>query len=124
MRRVPGGVSGWLAERAAATGGARSGAPAKQTARQATPATTPGNKAGKPQSRSNGPSPSTIGRRLRETEQAMIKAQKRVDAPNAELASTTDHLVLAERGAALAVAQRELEELEVTWLELAELADS
>ncbi|MEP4649535.1 MAG: hypothetical protein ABJ314_05090, partial [Ilumatobacter sp.] len=66
----------------------------------------------------------TIGRRLRETEQAMVKAQKRVDALNDELASTTDHSVLAERGASLAEAQIELDRLEAAWLELAEQSEA
>ena len=43
---------------------------------------------GKPKPERTGPSPSTIGRRLRETEQAMVKAQKRVDALHDELATT------------------------------------
>jgi ATP-binding cassette subfamily F protein uup len=70
-----------------------------------------------------GPSPSTIGRRLRETEQAMVKAQRRVDTLHAELATETDHTVLAERGITLAAAQAELDGLEAQWLELAELAE-
>jgi ATP-binding cassette subfamily F protein uup len=118
MRRVPGGVSGWLAERAA-LGGARSGAPAAPKKRSMA-TTAPG----KPKAARTGPSASTIGRKLREAEQAMTKAQKRVDSLNAELATATDHTVLAERGAALGEAQSELDNLEATWLELAELAES
>jgi ATP-binding cassette subfamily F protein uup len=112
MRRVAGGVSGWLAERAAASGAARSGATPSAERRPA-----------KAKPKSTGPSPSTIGRRLRETEQAMVKAQKRVDGLHEELATATDHTVLAERGAVLVEAQAELDELEAAWLELAELAD-
>jgi ABC transport system ATP-binding/permease protein len=121
MRRVPGGVTGWLAERAAAAGGARSGAPTKraQPGTKSTSKTT-----GKPKVASGGPSASTIGRKLRETEQAMVKAQKRVDALHVELSSTTDHQVLASSGAALADAQRALDELEAAWLELAELSEA
>ena len=145
MRRVPGGVSGWLAERGLSS--SRSGAPssAASTRRTTTPtgptestpasgapargsgsAATDGTaatRAGKQKPARRGPSPSTIGRKLRETEQAMVKAQKRVDALHAELASTTDHEVLAERGAALATVQSELDGLEAEWLELAELAE-
>ena len=119
MRRVAGGVGGWLTERASSTrgksaSGRTSSSPAKRIQ------TAPG---GKPKPERVGPSPSTIGRRLRETEQAMVKAQKRVDGLHEELANLTDHTVMAERGAALASAQLELDELEAAWLELAELAE-
>ena len=118
MRRVPGGVSGWLADRAAASRGARSGAPttAKRPSKKST-------KPGKPKADRGGPSPSTIGRRLRETEQAMVKAQRRVERLNEELASTSDHEELAARGELLTTAQAELDVLEADWLELAELAE-
>ena len=119
MRRVAGGVGGWLTERASSTGrtaasGRTSSGPTKrsQTASR-----------GKPKPERSGPSPSTIGRRLRETEQAMVKAQKRVDALHGELAALTDHAVMAERGTVLASAQVELDALEAEWLELAELAE-
>lgn len=117
MRRVPGGVSGWLAERAAAT--------RSKSAPSTTASSGAGARAakGKPKRPASGPSPSTIGRKLRETEQAMVKAQKRVDSLNEELAAATDHTVLAERGAVLVEAQAALDELEAAWLELAELAD-
>ena len=120
MRRVPGGVSGWLAERSAKPGRAAvkpASAPASTSKSNA-----PTSK-GKPKSGGGGPSPSTIGRKLRDAEQAMVKAQKKVDSLHAELAATTDHEVLAERGAALSVAQADLDDLEATWLELAELAE-
>ncbi len=119
MRRVPGGVAGWLQERAASAGSARSAAaPLKVSG------SLPGSLPGKSKPKSSGPSPSTIGRRLRETEQAMVKAQKRVDGLHAELATATDHNLLADRGAVLVEAQSELDQLEAEWLELAELADS
>lgn len=130
MRRVPGGVTGWLEERSTR----RSASPVRTT-KVADAATSSSAGAGasgggvaagsrgKQKAASSGPSPSTIGRRLRETEQAMVKAQKRVDDLHAELASTADHVVLAQRGEALAVAQGELDELEARWLELAELQD-
>lgn len=119
MRRVPGGVTGWLAERAASTSRPKS-AVAKPVGAAKPP---PRVAKGKPKLASSGPSASTIGRKLRETEQAMVKAQKRVDGLNAELATATDHTVLADRGAVLVEAQGELDELEAAWLELAELAD-
>ena len=115
MRRVPGGVSGWLGERAG-----RSARPASAPARSPAPS---GRGRGKPKVERSGPSPSTIGRRLRETEQAMAKAQRRVDGLHDELTSITDHARLTERGAALAAAQSELDTLEAEWLELAELAE-
>ncbi|MFK8025834.1 MAG: ABC-F family ATP-binding cassette domain-containing protein [Ilumatobacter sp.] len=113
MRRVPGGVSGWLAERASASG---SRAPKPR-------ATKPQHSGGKPKEARSGPSPSTIGRRLRETEQAMVKAQRQVDRLSEELAAISDHQQLAERGEALTAAQSQLSELEASWLELAELAE-
>ena len=74
---------------------------------------------------SSGPSPSTIGRQLRETEQAMVKAQKRVDQLTERLAtidhSTVDHTEFTTIGTELAGAQAELDALESRWLELAEL---
>jgi len=121
MRRVAGGVSGWLEERAATGGAARSGAPSAAKTKRSAKAS---GASGKPKAARTGPSQSTIGRRLRETEQAMVKAQKRVDSLNAELASATDHAVLADRGAMLAEAQTELSDLEAAWLELAEQAET
>ena len=118
MRRVPGGVTGWLAERAAAP---NAGAPG-QAARKRAPGA-PAGRGRKPTTGRDGPSPSTLGRRLRETEQAMVKAQRRVDTLTEALTSLTDHADLAARGDELAVAQAELERLEAAWLELAELAD-
>jgi ATP-binding cassette subfamily F protein uup len=118
VRRVPGGVSGWLAER---SGASPARAAASPTATKA-PGTQP------PAARrkaSSGPSPSTIGRQLRETEQAMVKAQKRVDQLAERLAtidhSTVDHTEFTAVGTELAGAQAELDALESRWLELAEL---
>ena len=105
VRRVPGGVQGWLAERAA---------PAGPPAAQARPAATR-------QRPERGPSPSTIGRRIRDTEQEMARAQRAVDRLRERLGTTTDHRQLATIGAELADAQAELDQLEERWLELAEL---
>jgi ATP-binding cassette subfamily F protein uup len=109
VRRVPGGVSGWLAER-------RSAAKPNATATTAKVA-----KSAPSRPRASGPSPSTVGRRLRETEQAMVKAQKRVDQLAERLTTVTDHTELTALGTELAGAQAELDDLESTWLELAEL---
>jgi ABC transport system ATP-binding/permease protein len=109
VRRVPGGVAGWLAERSS------SPAPtAKSTAKSAVKAPS----APKPK---DGPSQYTVGRQLRETEQAMVKAQKRVDQLTERLGGATDHAELHSLGSELAGAQAELDELESRWLELAEL---
>jgi ABC transport system ATP-binding/permease protein len=113
VRRVPGGVSGWLSDRAAdRLGGAKRRAPT--TAAPLRPAMTR-------TARQSGPSQSTIGRQLRETEQAMVRAQKQVDVLTAEIAGLTDHDALTITGAALADAQHELDRLESLWLEFSEL---
>ncbi len=119
MRRVAGGVGGWLTERASST--SRTSTAGRASSGSAT--RSPTAPRGKPKTERSGPSPSTIGRRLRETEQAMVKAQKRVDALHDELATVSDHTVLAERGRTLATAQADLDVLEAAWLELAELAE-
>ncbi len=133
VRRVPGGVAGWLQERASVTGKAAGAAARRSTpdrSSTATATTTPSTSsatsptAGDTRSpRPGGPSPSTVNRRLRETERAMAKAQQRVDALAARLVGLTDHAELAAIGAELTDAQRELDEHETTWLELAALQD-
>jgi ATP-binding cassette subfamily F protein uup len=114
VRRVPGGVAGWLAERAAAratgaSGRRRTGDPAGDRPRD------------RRRRGSSGPSPSTIGRRLRDTEQALARAERDVAALTAELGAATDHRDLQAIGERLAAAQGELDQLEERWLELAEL---
>jgi ATP-binding cassette subfamily F protein uup len=107
VRRVPGGVSGWLAERSA--GGGAKPAAVKRSPAPATPKA------------KGAPSQYTVGRQLRETEQAMAKAQKRVDQLTERLVGATDHSELHSLGSELAAAQAELDDLESRWLELAEL---
>jgi ATP-binding cassette subfamily F protein uup len=114
IRRVPGGVTGWLTEREQH----RSAQAAMKRGRSDTSGPV---RPGREKRVATGPSPSTIGRRLRETEQAMVKAQRRVDSLTGELAATSDHRELHEMGERLAVAQAELGEIEERWLELAEL---
>jgi ATP-binding cassette subfamily F protein uup len=104
VERVPGGVAGWLAARSA------SGSPARSPAR--TPARTP--------ERERAPSASTVGRRLRETEQAIARAQRARDRLVDELGAATEHAALARLGVDLAAAQAALDELEERWLELAD----
>jgi ATP-binding cassette subfamily F protein uup len=112
VRRVPGGVSGWLAERSG---------PSKQPVTAAAPVA---RAAAPTRKTSNGPSQYTVGRQLRETEQAMVKAQKQVDRLTERLSSVTDHTELGSLGNELATAQAELDQLESRWLELAELQNT
>jgi ATP-binding cassette subfamily F protein uup len=105
VTRVAGGVEGWLASRVL---------PTETTAARTTPTRA------RPPSGDSGPSPYTLGRRLRETEQAMTKVQRRVDRLHEQLAAASDHTELARVGADLATAQAELSELEDRWLGLAE----
>jgi len=109
VRRVPGGVTGWLAERASRSPAPKSGPAAERPA-----------SGGRPRREPAGPSPYTLGRRLRETEQAMTKAQRRVDTLTERLAGVTDHTELSAVGGELADAQAELDQLETAWLELSE----
>jgi ATPase subunit of ABC transporter with duplicated ATPase domains len=104
VRRVPGGVEGWLRERRAATSPRRSLA--------ASPAPVDGG--------AKAPSAYTIGRRLRDTEQEIGKAERARDRLVVALAAATDHGDLARIGAELAAAQTALAELEEQWLQLAE----
>jgi ATP-binding cassette subfamily F protein uup len=111
LRRVPGGVQGWLAERSAPAAPSVSAARPKPTAASA------------PDDRTRKPRPAsqyTLGRQIRETEQAMAKLERRVDRLHEQLVATTDHAELATLGAELAEAQTGLSALEERWLELAE----
>ena len=117
VRRVPGGVSGWLAERRNVKPSKPSNAAVRSTAAPtvaAAPRTT--NK--------SGPSKSTVNRQLRETEKALALAQGKVERLTAQLTGQSDHAQLAATGAELTAAQGELDALESRWLELAELQDS
>ncbi len=103
LRRVVGGVQGWLAERAATA--ARPAASKSATGRRA---------------RAPSASRYTLGRQIRDNEQTMAKVQRSVDRLNEQLAATTDHTELAELGARLARSQVELDALEEHWLELSD----
>jgi ATP-binding cassette subfamily F protein uup len=105
LRRVPGGVQGWLAERTAAPS-------------SATPGPGPAPAAGPKPDRS--PSRYTLGRQIRDTEQAMARLERQVERLNEELVAATEHRVLATLGGELALAQRELAELEERWLQLSD----
>jgi len=133
IRRVPGGVAGWLAERSGGSAPARRtvGKVANDVGGQSV-GRSPGKSSGKSPGKSadgarktsSGPSPYTVGRQLRETEQSMVKAQKRVDSLTEQLTKATDHQQLADLGADLARSQADLDEHEARWLELSELSES
>jgi len=107
LQRVPGGVQGWLASRSTSSPSASAGpAPSKTTDSRP--------------KKERAPSQYTLGRQLRETEQAMAKLQRTVDRLNDDLVATTDHERLATLGAELAASQSELSALEERWLELAD----
>ena len=106
VSRVPGGVQGWLESRSVPP-------PRAERAKPSRPAPA-SNQPDRQASRY------TLGRQIRETEQAMAKAQRRVDRLDEELANTVDHERLASLGADLAAAQNELGALEDRWLELSE----
>jgi ATP-binding cassette subfamily F protein uup len=121
MRRVPGGVSGWLAKRSTGRTGRPVGPARKVSASKAGPAATgPSIRSGKPKAARTGPSRSTLGRQLRAAEQAMVKAQNRVNSLTERLTGLTDPSALQQVGQDLATAQSELDEHELLWLELAE----
>jgi ABC transport system ATP-binding/permease protein len=113
VRRVPGGVAGWLESRRLAVNDAPS------TRSAGSPGAAGGGSASSPPAR-NGPSPSTLSRRLRDTEQQMAKVQRRRDQLVDKLQSATDHRELSTLGAELAEVQAELDVLEERWLELAD----
>jgi ATP-binding cassette subfamily F protein uup len=106
VRRVPGGVAGWLRER-------RHDFSPRRTAATAPTPVADGATA-------KGPSAYTLGRRLRETEQEIAKAERVRDRLVVALSSASDHGDLARVGAELAAAQTTLAALEEQWLELAE----
>ena len=109
VRRVAGGVQGWLEERHSKPIGASGKKPV------------PADRAGSiPSTKVRQASQYTLGRQLRDAEQAMAKLQRHVDRLNEQLVATTDHTVLATLGAELATAQAELAVIEENWLVLAE----
>ena len=115
VARVPGGVSGWLASRAKAAGtsprSTRSTRPADAAAARTASSTSGAIK---------GASRYTIGRRLRDIEQEMARAQVRRDRLADELSNAVEHTELARIGSELAAAQAALDAVEERWLELVE----
>lgn len=114
VRRVRGGVAGWLAERATATSANK---PATTRVASNTPA-------GKPKAKST-ISPSTLRRQIGEAERAMAKATAEHDTINADIAAAgADHTRLTELSNRLAEVQATLADAESRWLELAAEAEA
>jgi len=108
---VPGGVAGWLARREEPTTAPGPSAPAATAvARPPRPPRPPG--------------VAPVQRLLRQAEKEMASLQRRRDQLTTELAGAGDHVDMARVGAALAEAQRGLEEAEERWLALAEEAEA
>jgi ABC transport system ATP-binding/permease protein len=108
VARVAGGVEGWLASR-------------RQVNVQRARVTAPAAAATVARAKSSvGPSQYTIGRQLRDTEQAMTRIQRRRDKLVGELDLVTEHSTIARIGGELTAVQAELDTLEQRWLELAE----
>ncbi|MFM2114739.1 MAG: hypothetical protein RI908_480 [Actinomycetota bacterium] len=114
VRRVRGGVAGWLAERATATSANK---PPTTRVASNTPA-------GKPKAKST-ISPSTLRRQIGEAERAMAKATAEHDTINADIAAAgADHTRLTELSNRLAEVQATLADAESRWLELAAEAEA
>jgi ATP-binding cassette subfamily F protein uup len=109
-RRVPGGFGAWEAARRA-----RAAAP--------TPASAPKKTA--PIKAPSGPSPSTLGRQLRDTEKSIAALERQRDRLVGELeAAGADVDALARVGTELAALEVELGAAEQRWLDLAEALES
>ncbi|MEY2969168.1 MAG: hypothetical protein RIQ64_1795 [Actinomycetota bacterium] len=115
VRRVRGGVAGWLAERTTA---------ASTSNKPLTNRLAPTAQAGKPKTKST-ISPSTLRRQIGEAERAMAKATAEHDTLNAEIAAAgADHVRLTELSNHLAEVQAALAAAESRWLDLAAEAEA
>ncbi len=115
VRRVRGGVAGWLSERTTAASTTNK----PPTNRVASIAPT-----GKPKAKST-ISPSTLRRQIGEAERAMAKATAEHDTINADIAAAgADHVRLTELSNRLAEVQATLAAAESRWLELAAEAEA
>lgn len=103
LDRVPGGVQGWLERRSSVVSRPTKAAPSPVRTKKERPT-----------------SQYTLGRQIRDNEQAMTKVQREVDRLHEQLADAVDHERLASLGAELASAQARLSDLEEQWLELSE----
>jgi ATP-binding cassette subfamily F protein uup len=116
LHQLPAGLDAWLAE--------VTNVVADSTAGTKRPATLPAAGRRHPSDRGTStktPSPSTVGRRLREAEREMDRLSKAREALHRELvAASSDHVRLAELGRALTELSTRLTEAEERWLALAE----
>ena len=114
VRRVRGGVAGWLAERNPSAKG-----PDKSTVSTSNAPVSP-----KPTTKSK-VSPSTLRRQIGEAERAMAKAQSDAERLNAQLVEAGgDHQRLAQLSEELGHTHEVLAAAESRWLELAAEAES
>ena len=109
-RRVPGGFGAWEAARRARASAPAPASPQKKTAPIKAP---------------SGPSPSTLGRQLRDTEKEIAVLERRRDKLVGELESAgADVDVLTRVGNELAALEAELGAAEQRWLDVAEALES
>ena len=113
--RVPGGFAAWLETRRA---NRRRGHAATRTESGGSDKAATKSSSTDSTSAEAGPSKSPLRHQLKQTDQAMAKQQKQVDALRERLEGITDHGELAELGTELASAQGELDQLEEQWMEL------
>jgi ATP-binding cassette subfamily F protein uup len=113
---VPGGVAGWVSRIDQRAPGRSASLPS--TTHRAPPATVAGppRPPTGPSQAGSGPS----GRRLREAEKEMARAQRQRDRITETLTATTDHREITRLGGELATAQAALDQAEEHWLALAE----
>ena len=119
-RWIRGGVAAWLVERdSSSRGGApvRVAAAAGQRTSTSPPDSRPTASAAKTQS------PSTIRRRITQTERDLERATARRDELTASFATAADHAALIDLGNQLATVQAEVDDLEHRWLSLSEAVD-
>ncbi len=123
-REVRGGVAGWLAERAAAKQGGPLEAQPGRTGRAAATGPTPSGSLPLA-TRSATRSPSTLRRLIGQAEREMAEATARRDELIARLGGvSSDHVKLAELGAALAAAEERVAGTEESWMALAGEAEA
>ncbi|MGC8512277.1 MAG: ABC-F family ATP-binding cassette domain-containing protein [Acidimicrobiales bacterium] len=119
LREVPGGLAAWIAEAATPT---RPGARGVLAGVAETPANSPAGRSAPRSARSEPARPQRpTGRALREVEKKLAGATRIRDVLAEKLASTSDHREAAEIAARLADASAQVDSLEETWLEIAEV---
>jgi len=118
--RVPGGFAGWLETRRSQRRKGHAATKANSVAKGAPKRGASPTPSASSKTSQSTPSRSTLRHRLKETERAMRKAQKQVDALTGELEAALGHDDMARLGQALAGAQGELDSFEESWLEISE----